>query len=95
MAWLLQSAGSAWPASLESVANAYWALLDDPPIEPDLVVVRTRGWAESRGSFQGARRWYAIYPLDGGPVALALTVQLPASWEEHARTFLDGVTLLP
>ena len=95
MAWMLESAGASWPASLESVERAYWSLLSDPPLSPSIVIV-SGSWAESRGKVQGLSRWHAVHPWNGGPVALAITVEAPSDeWEEHARTFLEGVTLLP
>jgi len=95
MAWLMESTGSSWPASLEAVERAYWSLLATPPLAPEQVVVSPGGWAESSGHLEGLPRWHAVFAIAGGPVAVAVTIELPAeAWRDHARAFLDGVTLL-
>ncbi|MFQ5966911.1 MAG: hypothetical protein ACE5MI_04790 [Acidimicrobiia bacterium] len=96
MSWMLESVGATWPSSLESVERAYWSLLSDPPLTPDRLTVSEEGWASSQGRFEGLPRWHAVHALGDGPVALAITVEAPGDqWEAHARTFLEGVTLLP
>ena len=97
MAWLLTSTGSAWPASLESVERSYWSLLDTPALVPDAVMVSGDGSSSrSRGTYEGRPRWHGIYPIEGGPIAIAVTAQLPSQgWESHAETFVFGVRLTP
>jgi hypothetical protein len=96
LVWLLESSGSSWPASLESVERAYWSLLGSQPLAPERVLVSPDGRVESRGRFDGLPRWHATLPIDGGPLAVTVTIQLPSEeWDGHARTFLDGVTLVP
>ena len=90
----MEAFGGSWPASLQEVVEAFWASIDEGNAELGRLEFRSDGAVESFGVFQSGRMWVLMMPTDATR-AIGIEVRGPnASWEPHARVFLDGLQLL-
>jgi len=92
---LVEANGGDWPASLQGVVETFWGAIDGGDAELGRLEFRDDGSIESFGVFASGRMWTLLLPTDAIR-GVGVEVRAPnSSWEDHARVFLDGVTVLP
>lgn len=93
---VVTSAGETWPANSETVARAFWALLEETDVASFERLERLPGGnIRSYGSYQDGRMWTLLVPTDEAR-AVGVEVRAPnRGWESHADVFFSSVELVP
>jgi hypothetical protein len=91
---IVEGAGGTWPVPPQETTLAFWSLLEDADVgEFERSARRVGGAIKSWGTHTDGEMWYLLYPIEGSR-AVGIEMRAPNdSWETHADTVFDSLTV--